>query len=100
MVLPDEPPGSQSVPGAADGLRLLRGTVPEDPVLADAVADAMRQAVSSRKGKGYEHLYGIVAGTDTLSYLDQLLDLIPGLRASPERIYDLGRRLVTESEHR
>lgn len=102
LVLPDEPAGARrSVPGERDGLRLLRGTVHTDEPLAREVGELLRATLMSRKGgKAYDRLYERVRDTDALTYVEPLLELVPTFRAAPERIYDVGRRLVTGGRHR
>ncbi|MGH9225956.1 MAG: hypothetical protein ACRD2W_19700 [Acidimicrobiales bacterium] len=87
-------------PGAADGVRLLRGDVPADEATAREVADLVAASASSRNSKAYPALYERVRESDPLTYRARLVKLIPNLRINPERLYDLGRVLVTTSGHR
>jgi hypothetical protein len=87
-------------PGGADGMRVLLGTVERDDDKADEVSALVLAAVRTLAAKDIERLDDAVRGTDVVSYVDPLLDLVPRFRAAPERVYELGRRLVTSSGHR
>jgi hypothetical protein len=101
LVLPDEPAGwTPSVPGERDALRILRGTVQIDEPLVEEVGDLLVAALASRKARAYDRLCERLQGTDALTYVEPLLGLVPAFRAAPERIYDVGRRLVTGGHHR
>jgi hypothetical protein len=102
-VLPDDddvPSHLRWPPGGADGTRVLLGTVERDEAKADEVSALVFAALKTLGAKDIERLDEGVAGTDVVSYVDPLLERLPGLHVAPERVYDLGRRLVTSSGHR
>ncbi len=101
-ILPDsdEAAGPAYVPGAADGARIVNRRVKADEKAADEIAELTAAAMTSRKPRAYERLYERLCASDPLTYVDRLLELIPSFRIAPERIYDLGRRLVTGGRHR
>ena len=88
------------VPGAADGVRIVNRRVRSDDKAAEEVSELLSAALISRKPKSYDRLYERLCISDPLTYVDKVVELIPSFHTPPERIYDLGRRLVTQSRHR
>lgn len=92
--------GAAYVPGAAEGVRIVNRRVRTDDAAAEEAAELMAAALATRKPRAYDRLYEGLRTSDPLAYIDRLMELIPSIGAPPERIYDLGRRLVTEARHR
>lgn len=101
LALPDmEDTGAPYVAGAADGTRILNRRVTPNDAVGEEITELMAAAMGSRKPRAYERLYERLCESDPVTYVDRVIERLPAYRLAPERIYDLGRRLVTGGRHR
>ena len=103
LVLPDDGDAlnewARGEPGAADAVRLWRGGIEPHEQTAGEVTRLLA-AAAGRTSRRYPEFYERVRASDVLGYLEPFLGLVPGLGLRDDRLYDLGRLLVTTSPHR